>query len=129
MFNRQNFEGRRLSVQYSAPKTSRSGHNSYEKMNPPSKTLFIGNMAFDMSDKDLNNLFREVKNVTDVRVAIDRRTGQPRGFAHADFSDVSSAEDAMRMLQDKEVCGRTLRVDFSTSTERTDRGMGRSGEE
>ena len=82
----------------------------------PTKTLFIGNMAFDMSDKDLNNLFRDVKNVVDVRVAIDRRTGQPRGFAHADFVDVASAEKAMKELSDKEVCGRFLRVDYSSSS-------------
>ena len=87
-------------------------------MNPPSKTLFIGNMSFDMSDRDLNNLFREIKNVIDVRVAIDRRTGQPRGFAHADFTDMASAERAMTELSGKVVCGRALRIDFSTSTGR-----------
>ena len=87
-------------------------------MNLPTRTLFVGNMSFDMSDRDLNNLFREVKNVIDVRVAIDRRTGQPRGFAHADFSDVPSAERALGELSGKVVCGRALRVDFSTSTGR-----------
>ena len=87
-------------------------------LNSPTKTLFIGNMSFEMSDRDLNNLFREIKNVIDVRVAIDRRTGQPRGFAHADFTDVPSAERAMGELSGKVVCGRALRVDFSTSTGR-----------
>lgn len=72
-----------------------------------------------MSDRDLNNLFREIKNVLDVRVAIDRRTGQPRGFAHADFTDVPSAEKAMEELSGKVVCGRALRIDFSTSTGRS----------
>ena len=86
-----------------------------KSMNEPSKTLFIGNMAFDMSDQDLNDLFRDVKNVIDVRVAIDRRTGQPRGFAHADFLDVASAEKAMESLQGKEIYGRKLRLDFSVS--------------
>ena len=75
-------------------------------------------MSFDMSDRDLNNLFREVKNVIDVRVAIDRRTGQPRGFAHADFTDIESAEQALGELRGKMVCGRALRVDFSVSTGR-----------
>lgn len=83
--------------------------------NPPSKTLFIGNMSFDMSDRDLNNLFREIKNVVDVRVAIDRRTGQPRGFAHADFTNTAAAEKANEELNGKVVCGRALRVDYSTS--------------
>lgn len=87
--------------------------------NEPSKTLFIGNMSFEMSDKDLNDLFREVRNVVDVRIAIDRRTGAPRGFAHADFIDVESATKAREYLQDKEIYGRKLRVDFSMSSSGT----------
>jgi nucleolin len=85
-----------------------------QKPNPPSKTLFIGNLAFEMSDADLNKLFRDIRNVIDVRVAIDRRTGQPRGFAHADFVDVDSAMNGLKVLQDKEIYGRRLRVDYSS---------------
>lgn len=82
-------------------------------------------MSFDMSDRDLNALFRSVKNVVDVRVAIDRRTGQPRGFAHADFTDVESAESAMEEMQGKMVGGRALRIDFSTSSGRANLGDGK----
>lgn len=120
MFNMQNYEGRRMTVQHTIQKAYKRPEGSVNQAprepHPPSKTLFIGNMAFDMSDRDLNQLFRDIKNVVDVRVAIDRRTGQPRGFAHADFVDVSSAEKAMAELAGKEVCGRYLRVDFSAST-------------
>lgn len=49
----------------------------------------------------------------DVRVAIDRRSGQPRGFAHADFIDVESAQKAKEVLERKVVYGRQLRVDYS----------------
>lgn len=98
-----------------APRDGPRTHNPREP-HAPTKTLFIGNMAFDMSDRDLNDLFRDIKNVVDVRVAIDRRTGQPRGFAHADFIDVESAEKGMAELANKEVCGRYLRVDFSASS-------------
>lgn len=90
---------------------ARKGFGSQE--NPPSKTLFIGNLAFEMSDADLNKLFRDIRNVIDVRVAIDRRTGQPRGFAHADFIDAESAMKGKEQLFGKEVYGRVLRVDFS----------------
>jgi nucleolin len=58
-------------------------------------------------------LFRTIKNVLDVRVAIDRRSGQPRGFAHADFIDVESAVKAKEILEEKSVYGRQLRVDYS----------------
>ena len=119
MFNLQTFEGRRLAVQPAHGQRVRQPQNRNERApSEPTKTLFIGNMSFDMSDKDLNDLFREVKNVTDVRVAIDRRTGQPRGFAHADFTNVESAIDAAKSLRGKLICGRELRVDFSQSSGR-----------
>lgn len=108
-----------MSVQYAAQKDqafvardrnriSGEGHSS-----PPSRTLYIGNMSFDLSDKDLSQLFAGIKNVIDVRVAIDRRTGQPRGFAHADFTDIESAENAFSKLNGKEANGRRLRCDYS----------------
>jgi nucleolin len=111
-------EGRRLVVNY-MNKTTRAPRGE----NPPSKTLFIGNLAFEMSDADLNKLFRDIRNVIDVRVAIDRRTGQPRGFAHADFTDVDSAIKGKEALMGKAVYGRELRVDFSAGS-RSARGDG-----
>ena len=117
--HQQLHEGRRLIVQYATFATKdlnrrpRSDFNTQKELNAPSKTLFIGNMSFEMTDRDLNNLFRGIRNVIDVRVAIDRRTGQPRGFAHADFIDVKSAMEAMKLLQDKETYGRRLRLDYS----------------
>merc|ERR1712093_355560 len=110
-------EGRRLVVNYM--NTTRRENTT----NPPSKTLFIGNLAFEMSDADLNKLFRDIRNVIDVRVAIDRRTGQPRGFAHADFVDVESAVKGKEALVGKEVYGRQLRIDFGAGS-RESRGDG-----
>ncbi|KAL8986874.1 MAG: hypothetical protein Q9177_003868 [Variospora cf. flavescens] len=118
-YNNQPFEGRRLSVQFAAQRTTGATRN--HTLSPPSRTLFVGNMSYDMSDRELNNLFREIRNVIDVRVAIDRRTGQPRGFAHADFTDVESAKEAMVVLSGKEVCGRPLRVDYSQGHVRSER--------
>ncbi|KAL1305718.1 hypothetical protein AAFC00_007305 [Neodothiora populina] len=122
--NQQVFQGRRMAVQphinrgaaasgerASSQRAPRPGHD-----NPPSKTLFIGNMSFEMTDKDLNDLFKNVANVIDVRVAIDRRTGQPRGFAHADFVDVDAATNALAELNNKEVFGRRLKVNYGVES-------------
>jgi nucleolin len=117
--NQQVFQGRRLAVQFHRPRQPINRRPQGAGANPPSKTLFIGNMSFEMSDKDLSDLFREVRNVIDVRIAIDRRTGQPRGFAHADFIDTASAMKALEFLKGKELYGRQLRVDYSLSTPRT----------
>ncbi|KAJ9381435.1 hypothetical protein DTO063F5_6181 [Paecilomyces variotii] len=107
--NMQVFEGRRIVAQFAQ---SNAGRRNRPRQTP-SKTLFIGNMAFDMTDRDLNDLFKDVENVIDVRVAVDRKTGQPRGFAHADFLDVPSAEAAFEILSGKAPYGRKLRVDYS----------------
>ncbi|KAJ4984253.1 RNA recognition domain-containing protein, partial [Stagonosporopsis vannaccii] len=113
----QVFEGRNLVVQFHKAKLNSRAPGSAPSYqpNPPAKTLFIGNMSFEMSDKDLNDLFRDIRNVVDVRVAIDRRTGQPRGFAHADFIDIASATKAKEVLSEKVIYGRQLRIDFSKS--------------
>jgi RNA recognition motif-containing protein len=78
--------------------------------------LFVGNLSYDVTDRELNALFRPLKNIRDVRVAIDRRTGQPRGFAHADFTDVESAVIGKRKLEGQQIRGRELKLDFSHSS-------------
>ncbi|KAL9608371.1 MAG: hypothetical protein Q9167_006785 [Letrouitia subvulpina] len=113
-FNMKTFEGRRMAVQPAFQKAPKRK----ESPSGPTRTLFIGNISFDMTDKELADLFRDVKGVVDVRVAIDRRTGQPRGFAHADFVDIETAKAGREYLFQKVVCGRPLRVDYSLSTSR-----------
>lgn len=112
------------SEEMDARRAGGAGQGAQRTKNPPSKTLFIGNMSFEMTDRDLNNLFRGIRNVVDVRVAIDRRTGQPRGFAHADFIDVKSAMEALRVLSEKETYGRRLRIDYSFSNSTAPRNQG-----
>ncbi|KAG9992134.1 RNA-binding domain-containing protein, partial [Aureobasidium melanogenum] len=115
--NQKTLAGRSMAVQFHVRREPRNPMNSNKKAqsNKPSKTLFIGNMSFQMSDKDLNDLFRNITNVLDVRVAVDRRSGQPRGFCHADFIDIPSAQAAKEILEQKAIYGRQLRVDFSRS--------------
>lgn len=115
-YNQQIFHGRRMNVQKANRKSYRPQLD--RPRHDPTKTLFIGNLPYNMGDRDLNNLFRNVKDVIDVRVAIDRRTGQPRGFAHAEFTDVESASKAYKDLEKVQFLGRSLRLDYSTSSGR-----------
>ncbi|GKT40177.1 ribonucleoside-diphosphate reductase large chain [Colletotrichum spaethianum] len=88
---------------------------------PPTNTLYVGNIAFEASDADLNNLFASLKDVTDVRVAVDRATGWPRGFAHADFASIESAAVAIESLKGAQIRGRDLKVSFAPATKETGR--------
>ena len=116
--DQQVFEGRRMVVQYHVRRQPNDSIGNKAR-NPPSKTLFVGNLSFQMTDKDLSDLFRECKNVLDIRVAIDRRSGQPRGFAHADFISTEDAQKAKKMLETKQVYGRHLRLDYARASSPT----------
>ena len=104
----QILEGRPVVVQY-----ARSQIEHKVATNPPTNCLFIGNIPFEFTDRDLQDLFRDIYNIIDVRFPVDRRSGVPRGFAHAEFLDVESAARAMDILKRKMPYGRTLRVNFT----------------
>jgi nucleolin len=79
----------------------------------PTTSIYIGNIPYETTDAELNRLFRDLDNVKDVRVAVDRVTGWPRGFAHADFHDVESAERAYKRLQGAMLGSRDLKIDYA----------------
>ncbi|EED13412.1 nucleic acid-binding protein [Talaromyces stipitatus ATCC 10500] len=108
--SQQIYEGRRVLVQFSASGPSEKQSRPKSK---PTRSLYIGNLAYDLSDRELNDIFKSVRNVVEVRVAVDRQSGSPRGFAHADFLDIPSAQAALEILSSKAPHGRRLRVDFS----------------
>lgn len=103
------WHGRRIQVSPRAPKTNRATSSM-----GPTKSLYIGNIPYETTDAELNRIFRELDNVTDVRVAVDRTTGWPRGFAHADFEDVESCKAAKEKLAGTTIGGRELRLDFAS---------------
>ncbi|KAK2610516.1 hypothetical protein N8I77_003941 [Diaporthe amygdali] len=103
------WHGRRIQV---SPRTAKSSRN--ESTMGPTKSLYVGNIPYETTDAELNRIFRELDNVTDVRVAVDRTTGWPRGFAHADFTDVESCQEAKNKLQGTTIGGRELRLDFAS---------------
>ncbi|KAJ5591872.1 uncharacterized protein N7459_002241 [Penicillium hispanicum] len=124
----QLLEGRTVVVQF-----ARSQIEHKPASGPPSNCLFIGNIPFELTDRDLQELIRDVHNIIDVRVPVDRRSGVPRGFAHVEFLDVESAARAKDILSRKAPYGRKLRVNF-TDRRKVGIGMmnaeqGSSGEE
>lgn len=61
----------------------------------------------------MQELFADVKNVIDIRIPVDRRSGMPRGFAHAEFLNEEYARRGMEVLMRKEPYGRKLTVNFA----------------
>ena len=117
------YEGRYVVVQF-----AQTNMRQFERLKRVSRTLYIGNMAFEMTDRDLNDLFKDIVNVMDVRVSIDRRTGRPRGFAHAEFTNTQASRQAFEILSRKAPYGRKLHVSYADDGRRVTSGDGGDGE-
>lgn len=89
----------------------------------PQSTLYIGNISRQLTNAELEDLFKSLKNVLEIRVAVDKDTGDPRGFAHAEFVDVDSAIAAKEELDGKTFHGRDLVTDFAESVRKSSRAQ------
>jgi len=74
------------------------------------KKLYIGNLAFEVSNKDLEEAFAAVGPCESVAVVTDRTTGQSRGFGFVEMSSNSEAQQAIQQLNGTEIKGRAIRV-------------------
>ncbi len=72
--------------------------------------LFVGNLAYEVTEAELRELFSAAGTPSQVRLPTDRETGKPRGFAFVDFSDRSQAEEAIRRFHQQMFKGRALVV-------------------
>jgi cold-inducible RNA-binding protein len=72
--------------------------------------LYVGNLSFETTENDLQDLFETHGKVTDVALMMDRTTGRSRGFAFVSMADTTEANAAVTALNGKEVSGRTLTV-------------------
>lgn len=72
--------------------------------------IYVGNISYSTDDSRLTELFSEFGEVTSARVISDRETGRSKGFGFVEMSDDSAANSAIEALNEKEVDGRTLRV-------------------
>ncbi len=89
--------------------------------------LFIGNLAYGISDADLQELFAQYGSVTSCSIAKDRDTGRPRGFGFVEMESQAQAEAAIKALNGFEVSGRQISVSVSQPKPRGGGGGGGGG--
>ncbi|HEC30280.1 MAG TPA: RNA-binding protein [Gammaproteobacteria bacterium] len=73
------------------------------------QTLFIGNLAFKASERELRRLFNRYGEVFSVRLMTDKATRKPRGYGFIEM-EKKAANVAIAQLNEKEFMGRDLRV-------------------
>jgi len=87
-----------------------------------SMKLYVGNLSFQTSSSDLQELFAQAGTVESASVVEDRDTGQSRGFGFVEMSSREEAQAAIAQFNGKEVNGRSLTV--NEAKPREDRGGG-----
>jgi len=79
--------------------------------------LYVGNLSFETTENDLQDLFEQHGKVTDVALMMDRTTGRSRGFGFVTMNDTTEANAAIGGLNGKEVSGRALTVNEARARE------------
>ena len=90
-----------------------------------SKKLYVGNLAFQTTSQDLQELFAQAGTVESANVIEDRDTGRSKGFAFVEMSTQEEAASAIEQFNGKEVGGRALKV--NEARPRENRGGGGGG--
>ena len=90
-----------------------------------SMKLYVGNLSFQISSDDLNQLFAQAGTVESAAVVEDRETGRSRGFGFVEMSSKEEAQKAIEQFNGKEINGRNLNV--NEAKPRENRGGGGFG--
>jgi RNA recognition motif-containing protein len=92
-----------------------------------STKLFVGNLSFNTSQEQLQDLFAAHGNVIEVDVIMDKFSGRPRGFGFVTMETKEGADAAIQALQGKEIDGRALTVNEARPREERSGGGGGGG--
>src|SRR4051812_15256289 len=92
-----------------------------------STKLFVGNLSFNTTENQLQDLFAAHGTVTEVDVIMDKFSGRPRGFAFVTMDTKEGADAAVQALNGKDVDGRALTVNEARPREDRPRTGGGGG--
>ena len=89
--------------------------------------LFVGNLSFNTTENDLQDMFAAHGTVVEANLMMDRMSGRPRGFGFVTMSTPEEAEKAINALNGASVDGRNLTVNVAKPREEGSRGGGGGG--
>ena len=85
-----------------------------------SMNIYLGNIAWSMTEDDVEALFAEFGAVSSVKIITDKYSGRSKGFGFVEMDDDAAAQTAIDALNDSEQDGRNLRVNQARPRERRD---------
>ena len=74
------------------------------------KNIYVGNLAYSVTDDDLRAAFSAFGEVARAKVIMDRDTGRSKGFGFVEMNDDGQAQAAIDGLNEQPINGRNVRV-------------------
>jgi RNA recognition motif-containing protein len=91
--------------------------------------LYVGNLPYDVDEAQLRSLFeQDGRQVSEVKIIMDRDTGRPRGFAFVEMGSQSDATGAISSLNGMQLGGRSLTVNEAREAQPRRGGFGGGGQ-
>ena len=87
--------------------------------------IYVGNLSYEVTEEDLKESFEVFGEVETINVIKDNYTNKSKGFGFVEMSNNADAQSAINGLNDKELKGRTVKV--NTARPRTENRSGRGG--
>lgn len=72
--------------------------------------LYVGNLSFQTTENDLQDLFEQYGEVREVMLIMDKMTGRSRGFAFVTMGSKDEGESAINALNGRDFAGRNLTI-------------------
>ena len=72
--------------------------------------IYVGNLPFSATQDEIQELFSQYGQVSDVTLINDRETGRPRGFGFVEMPDSAEANKALEALNGQDFGGRSLNI-------------------
>ncbi len=72
--------------------------------------IYVGNLNYNLSEEELNEVFSEYGEVVSVKIVKDRETGRAKGFGFVEMANEDEGEKAVEELDGAEVKGRNMKV-------------------
>ena len=91
------------------------------------KKLYVGNLAYSVTNEDLKDLFSQSGTVESVAVVSDKFSGQSKGFGFVEMENAAGADAAMKALDGTEFKGRNIKVNEAKPREAGGGGGPRGG--
>jgi RNA recognition motif-containing protein len=91
------------------------------------KRIYVGSLPYSVDETQLEGLFSQYGQVSDVQVITDKYTGQAKGFAFVEMTNDDEAQKAINALNGSTLGGRTLNVNEARERESRPSGGGGGG--